>query len=102
LLAVAWVPAATSEVVHGVAVVASAGSSVVAVGLLLPGLVRRGERGAACLGLATLFAAVLCLGQYVYQGCGGGDATWLAGMQKVTTACLLAFMVQLLVRPRAA
>jgi len=97
LLAVALVPAASSQVVHGVAVVVSAGTSLVAIGLLLRGLQRSGQVGALQLGSATILVALLCLGQYVHQGCcGGRDASWLAGMQKITTIFLLAFMVRLL------
>lgn len=100
LLAVALVPSATSEIAHGVAVVVSASASLVALGTLLPGLFRRGERSAAMLGVSTLLVALVCLIQYVYQGAfaASGDPGWLAGMQKVTTALLLAFMVRLLIR----
>lgn len=101
LLAVALVPAATSQLLHGIAVVTSAGASLVAVSVLLPGLLRRRERAAALLAVATLAVSLLCLGQYVYQGClGGGGGAWLAGMQKIATALLLAFMVQVSMRAR--
>jgi hypothetical protein len=99
LLAVAVVPAATSQLVHGIAVVLSAGASLAAVCLLLPGLVRRREYTAAWLATATLAVFVVCLGQYVSQGVwGGGGGAWLAGAQKIATALLLAFMVHVLMR----
>jgi len=100
LLVVALVPAATSQTLHGVAVLVSAGASVAAAAMLLPGLWRNGERTAVALGTLTLMLAVVCLVQYVYQGVGGHVAHWLAGMQKITTAGLLAFMVHLLQRAR--
>ena len=103
LLAVAVVPAATSQLGHGIAVVGSTVAALLAVSVLLPGLVRRREHGAALLGVATLAVSVLCLAQYVYQGCFGGDVgAWLAGLQKIATALLLAFMVQVLMRARVA
>lgn len=100
LLAVALVPAATSQLIHGVAVVVSAGASLAAVSMLLPGLVRRGEHKAAWLAVATLVVFVLCLADYVSRGALGG-AAWLAGAQKIATALLLAFMVHVLMRERA-
>lgn len=100
LLAVAVVPAATSQLIHGVAVVVSAGASLAAVSMLLPGLVRRGERKAAWLAAATLVVFVVCLLDYVLLGALGG-AAWLAGAQKIATALLLAFMVHVLMRERA-
>ena len=100
LLTVALVPSTTSQLVHGIAVVASAGCSVVAASMLLRGLARAGERVGAALGLLVTASAVLCLAQYVYQGLFAHEAaTWLAGMQKVTTVFLLAFMVRLMFRP---
>lgn len=99
LLLVAVVPAATSELIHGVAVVVSAGASLAAVSLLLPGLVRCGEHKAAWLAVATLVVFVVCLVDYVSRGALGG-AAWLAGAQKIATALLLAFMVHVLMRGR--
>jgi len=101
LLTVALVPSSTSELVHAIAVLASAGCAVVAAAILLPALARAGERLGVALGIAVLAAAVICLGQYVYGGLvTGRPATWLAGGQKITTALLLAFMLRLLFRPR--
>ncbi|MET0342315.1 MAG: hypothetical protein ABW252_15030 [Polyangiales bacterium] len=100
LLVVAVVPAATSQLVHGLAVVVSAGCSIAGVMLLIRSLVRRGEAGAAALGGAVALTTLVCLAQYVYQGFTNDEATWLAGMQKITTAFLLAFMVQLTARHR--
>lgn len=101
LLAVAVVPAASSQLVHGIAVVVSAGCSITGVMLLIRSLARRGERGAASLAGAVALTTLVCLAQYVYQGFTSDEATWLAGMQKITTAFLLAFMVQLTARHRA-
>jgi hypothetical protein len=102
LLAVALIPSAISELVHAIAVVTSAGASLTAVGMLLRPLIRRGERVTAALAAVTVAVALLCLTQYVYQGCGGGEsASWLAGMQKITTFGLLALMVRVLVRTHA-
>lgn len=100
LLAVALVPSSHSELVHGVAVVASAGASAGAALLLVRPLWRGGERTSAWLGLLTVALALLCLAQYVRQGLGGHAATWLAGMQKITTIGLLALMVHVLARER--
>ena len=102
LLAVAIVPSSTSELLHGIAVVSSAGAQLFAVALLIVPLLARGERASALLALCTLSLALLCLAQYVRQGCfDTGAATWLAGMQKVTTLCLLAFMLRVLLRADA-
>lgn len=96
LLIVAVVPAATSQLIHGVAVVVSAGCSILGVILLMRGLLRRREHIAASLGAAVTLTTIVCLAQYIYQGLGDtGAATWLAGMQKITTVFLLAFMLQL-------
>ncbi|MEY4508397.1 MAG: hypothetical protein RLZZ450_519 [Pseudomonadota bacterium] len=100
LLAVAVVPAATSQLVHGVAVVVSAGASLAAVSMLLPGLLRQGEHKAVWLATSTLVVFVVCLLDYVSRGALGG-AAWLAGAQKIATALLLAFMVHVLMRERA-
>lgn len=102
LLAVALVPSSSSELLHGIAVVSSAGAQVFAVALLIAPLLARGERASALLALCTLSVALLCLAQYVRQGCfDTGAATWLAGMQKVTTLILLAFMLRVLLRASA-
>lgn len=102
LLVVAVVPAATSQLIHGVAVVISAGCSIAGVMLLLRGLLRQREHAAASLGGAVALTTIVCLAQYMYQGFGEHDAaSWLAGMQKITTAFLLAFMLQLVSRHRA-
>jgi hypothetical protein len=99
LLAVAVVPSSTSELLHGIAVVSSAGAQVIAVALLIAPLLARRERASALLALATLSIALLCLAQYVRQGCfETGAAPWLAGMQKVTTLFLLGFMGRVLLR----
>jgi len=100
LLVVAVVPAASSQIVHGVAVLISAGCSMTGVALLLRGLLRQHEHGAASLGGAVAMTTLVCLVQYVYQGFSDHEATWLAGMQKITTAFLLAFMLQLASRHR--
>lgn len=98
LLAVALVPAATSQLLHAIAVLLSTGSSLLGVSLLLRGLWRQGERLAALLGLGTLAVSGLCLALYVLQGLSHTDVAALAGLQKIATALLLAFMVQLLLR----
>jgi hypothetical protein len=101
LLVVALVPAATSQLGHGVAVVSSTSAALLAVSVLLPGLVHRREHGAALLGVTTLAVSLWCLGLYVYQGCfGGAVGAQLAGLQKIATALLLAFMVHVLMRSR--
>ena len=101
LIAVALVPAASSQALHGIAVVLSAGCAVAAVVPLIPELWRRDARRAALLGTVAVASAVACLVQYVYQGCFADDATtWLAGVQKITTALLLSFMLQLLAQVR--
>jgi hypothetical protein len=102
LLVVALVPASTSQLVHGIAVVSSAGLSLGSVALLLPRLFRLRAYRASTLGALVLGSALVCLGQYVGQGVFGHPAAdWLAGMQKVTTAFLLAFMFELLMQPGA-
>jgi hypothetical protein len=100
LLAVALVPAATSQLINGVAVVVSACASLAAVCTLLPGLSRRREHTAVGLAAATLVVFVVCLVDYVSRGALGG-AAWLAGAQKIATTLLLAFMVHVLIRERA-
>lgn len=101
LLAVAVVPAASSQLLHAVAVLLATGSSLFGVSLLLRALLRQGEPVAALLGLATLLVSGLCLALYVVQGLGYADVDALAGLQKLATAPLLAFMVQLLLRSRS-
>lgn len=96
LLAVALVPASNSQIAHGVAVVSATGASLIAVSMLLPRLQRVGAKVAAGFGFATVLSALVCLAQYVHQGCfGGADARWLAGAQKITSGLLIAFMVRL-------
>ena len=98
LLAVALVPAASSQLLHALAVLLSTGGSLFGVSLLLRGLLRQRERMAALLGLATLLISGLCLALYVFQGVAGTDVRSLAGLQKIATAALLAFMAQLSLR----
>jgi hypothetical protein len=99
LLAVAAVPSTTSELLHGIAVLVCAGAQVLAVSVLLWPLWRRGEQLGALLASATLAVSLLCLAQYVRQGCFDSTAAgWLAGMQKIATLCLLAFMLRLSLR----
>ncbi len=103
LIAVAIVPAAISQIAHGLAVVLSAGCSLAGVVSLLPDLWRRSARRAALLGASVVATALACLLQYVYQGCFAREgATWLPALQKITTALLLAFMLQLLVQAQGA
>lgn len=100
LLAVALVPSSTSELFHGIAVLASAGASAIATVRMVGGLARKGELWGAILGAAVAATALVCLGQYVYQGLISHEpATWLAGMQKITTVFLLAFMLRLVAKP---
>lgn len=98
LALVALVPAADSQLLHGVAVLAAAGASSCALGAVLPALAQRGRKLALTLALLALATAGVCLAQYVYQGVWSHQAaSWLAGMQKVATALFLAFMVSMLV-----
>lgn len=100
LMAAALVPAALSQILHGLAVVLSAACSVAAVVPIIPAVWRRGAASAALLGSAAVALAAVCVLQYVYQGFSGDAAGWLAGMQKITTAFLLAFILQVLTQTR--
>jgi hypothetical protein len=97
LVGVSLVPSMRSEELHAVLVTLSAGAGIVAALLLLPALWPRTDRLTRLLGTLLVLSSTVTLLQYLRQGITRANyADWLAGSQKIASACMLLWMARLL------